>query len=63
MGPATVGRTGSEGRLYYSAIGNAVNLASHPCSSVENREILIESVVAEATGTSMKLVGLEPRLP
>jgi len=28
MGPATVGRIGSDGRLKYTAVGNVVNLAA-----------------------------------
>ncbi len=46
MGPATVGRIGSENRLDYSAIGNVVNLASRLCSSAEDSEILIDRVAA-----------------
>ncbi|HWV51191.1 cache domain-containing protein, partial [Pseudorhodoplanes sp.] len=46
MGPATVGRIGSEGRLHYNAIGNVVNLASRLCSSAENSEVLVDSVAA-----------------
>ena len=38
MGPATVGRIGSEGRLHYNAIGNVVNLASRLCSSAADSE-------------------------
>ena len=33
MGPATVGRIGSEGRLDYTAVGNVVNLASRLCAA------------------------------
>ncbi len=46
MGPATVGRIGSEGRLNYTAIGNVVNLASRLCSSAEDSEILIDRIAA-----------------
>ncbi|WP_082512473.1 adenylate/guanylate cyclase domain-containing protein [Afipia sp. Root123D2] len=61
MGPATVGRIGSESRLDYSAIGNVVNLASRLCSSAEDTEILIDSVAAYAIGTHVSLVQLDPR--
>jgi class 3 adenylate cyclase len=61
MGPATVGRIGSEGRLNYTAIGNVVNLASRLCSSAEDREILVDRAAAEAIGESVKLVELAPR--
>lgn len=61
MGPATVGRIGSEGRLDYSAIGNVVNLASRLCSSAEDSEILIDSVAARAVGSSVPLVELDAR--
>jgi adenylate cyclase len=61
MGPATVGRIGSEGRLNYTAIGNVVNLASRLCSSAEDSEILIDRVAAEAIGSSVPLVELEAR--
>ena len=61
MGPATVGRIGSEGRLNYTAIGNVVNLASRLCSSAEDREILIDRAAADAIGARVKLVELAPR--
>jgi adenylate cyclase len=62
MGPATVGRIGSEGRLHYDAIGNVVNLASRLCSSAENYEVLVDSVAAGAVGASVPLVDLGARV-
>ena len=61
MGPATVGRIGSEGRLDYTAIGNVVNLASRLCSSAEDSEVLIDSVAAHAVGLRIPLVELDAR--
>lgn len=61
MGPATVGRIGSEGRLNYTAIGNVVNLASRLCASAEDSEILVDRVAAEAVGSKVPLVELEAR--
>lgn len=61
MGPATVGRIGSEGRLDYSAIGNVVNLASRLCSSAQDSEILIDRVAARAVESSVPLVALDAR--
>jgi class 3 adenylate cyclase len=59
MGPATVGRIGSEGRLDYTAIGSVVNLASRLCSSADDTEVLIDRVAAEAIGSSLPLVQRE----
>ena len=61
MGPATVGRIGSEGRLDYSAIGNVVNLASRLCASADDAQILIDRVAAHAIRSRMPLVELSAR--
>lgn len=61
MGPATVGRIGSEGRLDYTAIGTVVNLASRLCSDAGNSEILVDSVAAGAVGSRLPLVELGAR--
>ncbi len=59
MGPATVGRIGSEGRLDYTAIGNVVNLAARLCASAADGEILIDHNAARAIGARLPLVELE----
>lgn len=61
MGPATVGRIGTEGRLHYNAIGNVANLASRLCSSAANSQILIDRTAADAVGSSVPLVELDAR--
>ena len=61
MGPATVGRIGTEGRLHYNAIGNVANLASRLCSSAEDSQILIDRIAAEAVGSRVALVELNAR--
>lgn len=61
MGPATVGRIGSEGRLNYTAVGNVVNLASRLCSSAADSEILVDEVAAAAAGAKVRLVELGAR--
>jgi len=61
MGPATVGRIGSGGRLDYTAIGNVVNLASRLSTSAEDGEILIDRAAAYAIGSSVPLVELKAR--
>jgi class 3 adenylate cyclase len=61
MGPATVGRIGSEGRLDYTAAGNVVNLASRLCASAEDGQILVDRVAAEAIGTEAPLFPLDAR--
>jgi class 3 adenylate cyclase len=62
MGPATVGRIGSGGRLNYTAIGNVVNLASRLCSSAADSEILVDLVAAAAIGTRVPLVQKDSRM-
>ena len=61
MGPATVGRIGSEGRLDYTAVGNVVNLASRLCSSAEDNQILVDQAAAQAIGSKVPLVELDAR--
>jgi len=61
MGPATVGRIGSEGHLHYTAIGNVVNLASRLCSSAEDSQILLDRIAADAVRSQVPLAELEPR--
>jgi adenylate cyclase len=61
MGPATVGRIGYESRLDYTAIGSVVNLASRLCASAADREILVDTKVAEAAGGKRALIPLGSR--
>jgi class 3 adenylate cyclase len=62
MGPATVGRIGSESRLDYTATGSVVNLASRLCSSASDGQILIDARVAEAVAgaASTRCLGRKP---
>lgn len=62
MGPATVGRIGSEGRLDYTAIGTVVNLASRLCSSAGDSEILLDRGAALAIGSRLPLTELDMRI-
>jgi len=62
MGPATVGRIGSEGRLDYTAIGNVVNLAARLCSSAGDGEILVDRPLAEAVGARRPVIRLDSRI-
>lgn len=62
MGPATVGRIGSESRLDYTAIGNVTNLASRLCASADDSEILIDRFAARAVASSVPLVELDARV-
>jgi adenylate cyclase len=58
-GSATVGRIGYENRFDYTAIGSVVNLAARLCASAADREILMDSEVAEAVAgrRSVKCLG------
>lgn len=62
MGPAIVGRIGTEGRLDYTAIGNVVNLASRLCASARDTEILTDMVVASAVEGRVPLVEQDMRI-
>ena len=62
MGPATVGRIGYESRFDYTAIGSVVNLASRLCASAADREILVDTKIAEAVGDRRAVIPLGTRL-
>jgi adenylate cyclase len=61
MGPATVGRIGYESRFDYTAIGSVVNLAARLCGSAADREILVDTKVAEAVGSRRAVMPLGTR--
>jgi class 3 adenylate cyclase len=62
MGWATVGGIGYEGRLEYTAVGNVVNLAARLCAAAIDRQILIDTVAAEAMrGSEVPLIALGMR--
>jgi adenylate cyclase len=62
MGPATVGTVGYEGRLDYTAVGSAVNLASRLCGLAKDAQILADPIVAENVKDSMPLLSLGKRV-
>jgi adenylate cyclase len=62
MGVAIVGRIGYEGRLDYTAIGNAVNLGSRLCGSADDGQVLVDEVAAAAIGGRAALVPIEAML-
>jgi class 3 adenylate cyclase len=61
MGPATVGTLGYQGRLDYTAIGNAVNLASRLCSLADDGQILLDPAVTEHVKDSFALASIGKR--
>jgi class 3 adenylate cyclase len=61
MGPATVGRIGYKSRFDYTAIGSVVKLASRLCASAADREILVDTKVAEAVIGRRALIRLGMR--
>ena len=58
MGPATVGTLGWHGRLDYTAIGSAVNLASRLCDLAADAQILADPVVSAHVGDSVALASI-----
>ncbi|GLS57330.1 adenylate/guanylate cyclase domain-containing protein [Methylobacterium gregans] len=61
MGPATVGRIGSDSRLDYTAIGTVTNLAARLCASAQDGQILVDGTAAEAIAGGLPLVSLGTR--
>ena len=61
MGPATVGTLGWHGRLDYTAVGNAVNLASRLCDLAEDAQILVDPVVTGHVRDSVALASIGKR--
>lgn len=53
MGPVLIGNIGSEEHLDYSAVGEAVNLASRLCSNAESMSIDVSGAVVSATAAGL----------
>ncbi len=62
LGPATVGRIGTEGRLEYTAVGSVVNLAARLCASARNAEVLIDMAAADAVDGRVPLTERDARV-
>ena len=61
MGPATVGTLGWHGRLDYTAVGNAVNLASRLCDLAADAQILVDPAVTGHVRDSIALASIGKR--
>jgi class 3 adenylate cyclase len=61
MGPATVGTLGWHGRLDYTAVGNAVNLASRLCDLAADAQILVDPVVTGHVRDNVALASIGKR--
>ena len=61
MGPATVGTLGWHGRLDYTAIGNAVNLASRLCDLAADAQILVDPAITGHVRDNVALASLGKR--